>query len=332
MSHDEFSLIREWTKRGAQQAKGGLAVGIGDDAAVFTPPPGMQIVACCDTMIETVHFLRETMQPEDIGYKSLVSNVSDIAAMGGIPRYALVSIGISSGWSPPECRRIYDGMYEACERYGVQIIGGDTVSAPDALYLSVTVFGEVESGHALLRSGARPGDAIFVTGPVGGSAAGLAMLLKAKADGVEVSQEWKALAALHQRPEAQVKAGRLLVASGHAGALNDVSDGLASELWEIAEASGVRLLIERDKIPLDRDVEAYAASIGQDPLAWALFGGEDYQLVGTAREASSIKEQFLASGLPLFWIGRVESGAPGVWIADQQGTRPLEKGGYNHFA
>ncbi|WP_026074662.1 thiamine-phosphate kinase [Brevibacillus massiliensis] len=332
MSHDEFSLIREWTKRGAQHAQGGLSVGIGDDAAVFTPPPGMQIVACCDTMIETVHFLRETMQPEDIGYKALVSNVSDIAAMGGIPRYALVSIGISSRWSPPECRRIYDGMYEACERYGVQIIGGDTVSTPDALYLSITVLGEVETGRALLRSGARPGDAIFVTGPVGGSAAGLAMLLKAKAAGGEVGRDWKSVAAFHQRPEAQVKAGRLLLASGLAGALNDVSDGLASELWEIAEASGVRMLIERDKIPLDREVKAYAASVGQDPLAWALFGGEDYQLVGTVRAASPIAEQFSASGLPLYLIGRVEPGAPGVWLADQEGCRPLEKGGYNHFA
>ena len=132
----------------------------------------MEVVACCDAMVETVHFLKSTMSPSDIGYKAVISNISDVAAMGGYARYALVSIAVSPKWTPEECSQIYDGIYQACELYGVRVIGGDTVSAPDALHLSVTVLGEVEKGRAIRRSQAVAGHAVFVTGHVGSSAAG----------------------------------------------------------------------------------------------------------------------------------------------------------------
>ena len=145
--------------------------------------------------------------------------------MGGYARYALVSIAVSPKWTPEECSQIYDGIYQACELYGVRVIGGDTVSAPDALHLSVTVLGEVEKGRAIRRSQAVAGHAVFVTGHVGSSAAGLHLLLqKDRGNG-----EWRELERAHQRPLAQVAAGRLLLASGACSALNDVSDGLASE-------------------------------------------------------------------------------------------------------
>ncbi len=330
---DEFSLIREWTSRSAGQEDNGLSVGIGDDAAVFSVSTGMEVVACCDAMVETVHFLRETMKPEDIGYKAVISNISDVAAMGGIARYALVSIAVSPKWSSNECKAVYDGIYEACDAYGVRLIGGDTVSAPDALHLSVTVMGEVERGKALRRSAARPGQLVFVSGQLGGSAAGLHLLLATRDAGKGVSEQWQPLVAMHQRPLAQMKAGRLLLETGAAGALNDVSDGLASELWEIAEASGVSLTIDAARIPIAEVTREYAAAVEKDPLDWALYGGEDYQLVGTVDAACSemLAQRFADSGVPFTVIGRVDAGNPAVWMKNGQESVALHKSGYNHF-
>jgi thiamine-monophosphate kinase len=334
VAHDEFSLIRQWTSRSAGQEGNGLSVGIGDDAAVFSPSPGMEVVACCDAMAETVHFLRETMKPSDIGYKAVISNISDVAAMGGIARFALVSIAVPPHWTAAECREIYDGIYEACAAYGVRVIGGDTVAAPDALHLSVTVLGEVEKGRALRRSGARPGQLVFVTGHLGGSAAGLHLLLQTRDAGARVPSEWSELIACHQRPAAQIEAGRLLLASGAAGALNDISDGLASELWEIAEASGVSLVVDAAQVPMHEATRAYAAQAGRDPLDWALYGGEDYQLAGTVDPAGAetLARQCAQSGISFSIIGRVEKGGPSVTLCRDGVCGPMAKAGYNHFA
>lgn len=335
MANDEFSYIRQWTGRSAGQAGDGLVVGIGDDAAVFSVSSDKEVIACCDAMIETVHFLRETMDLPDIGYKSFVSNISDIAAMGGVPRFALVTIAVSPAWTAEECSQIYDGMYEACAEYDVRIIGGDTVSSPDVLHLSVTLLGEVERGMALLRSAAKPGDALFVTGTLGGAAAGLDLLLAAKAKGTPLQYDayWKPLIRLHQRPSAQVRAGRLLQQASGIGALNDVSDGLASELWEIAEASGVAIAVELERLPIAGLVREYAEATGKDAVEWALYGGEDYQLVGTVQEtkAEILAQMFARQGLSFSLIGRIEAGAPQVNLHSAAGSQALAKGGYNHF-
>ncbi|WP_255298539.1 thiamine-phosphate kinase [Brevibacillus dissolubilis] len=336
VGRDEFSLIRQWTKPSLQDKGDGLVVGIGDDAAVFAVSAGREVVACCDAMIETVHFLKSTMNPADIGYKAMISNISDIAAMGGIPRFSLVTIGVSPNWTPDECQQIYDGMYEACRDYGVRIIGGDTVSAPDAMHLSVTLLGEVESGKALLRRSARPGDAVFVTGTVGGSAAGLHALFQARDTGEPVLAKWQQLITFHQRPAAQVQAGRLLLSHPGMGACNDVSDGLASELWEVAEASGVTIHIDQERIPIHPDVRGFARQEDRDPYQWAFFGGEDYQLTGTVAQehAEALQRLFEENGLSVTLIGRVEAGeGPNLLMTDTYGTtQVLHKAGYNHFS
>lgn len=333
MAHDEFSLIRQWTSPSDGQEGDGLTVGIGDDAAVFAPSPGKEVVVCCDAMVETVHFLKKTMNPSDIGYKAVISNISDVAAMGGIATYALVSIAVPPGWTADECRRIYDGIYEACDQYGVRLIGGDTVSAPDALHLSVTVLGEVEKGRAIRRSHARPGHLVFVTGHVGSSAAGLHLLLQQEDGSKSIPASWNVLIDAHQRPQAQVAAGTLLQASSACGALNDISDGLASELWEIAEASRVAIQVEADRIPIREEVRSYARHAGKDPLDWALYGGEDYQLVGTlaASCADEVARQFAASGIPFTIIGRVAKEGPSVELVQDGRQLPLPKAGFNHF-
>jgi thiamine-monophosphate kinase len=334
VANEEFSLIHSWTKKAINQQGDGLSVGIGDDAAVFSISSGMELVACTDAMIETVHFLRETMAPEDVGYKSLISNFSDIAAMGGVPRFVLVTIGVPPTWSAEECQQIYEGMYEACALYGVRIIGGDTVATPDALHLSVTALGEVERGQALLRSSAKPGHLVFVTGRLGGSAAGLHALLEARDQGGSVQQRWHELLTRHRRPLAQVAAARLLIKYGQGGALNDVSDGLASELWEIAEASNVRVVVDQSLLPVEPDAVAYAESVAKDPLEWVLFGGEEYQLVGTVAPtvAPTLAQAFQQQGLAATFIGEVEQGEPGVYLKERQGLqKALAKAGYNHF-
>lgn len=340
MAHDEFSLIRQWTSRSHGEEGDGLTVGIGDDAAVFTPTPGMEVVVCCDAMAEAVHFLKETMNPADIGYKAVISTISDVAAMGGIPRYALVSIAVSPRWTEAECSQIYDGIYQACEQYGIRLIGGDTVSSRDSLHLSVTLLGDVETGRALRRSQAKPGELVFVTGHVGSSAAGLHLLLaqrneadEGKTDTCGCRDEWSVLVNAHQRPQAQVKAGRLLLASGACGALNDVSDGLASELWEIAEASDVAIRVEAERIPILAEALELARQIGKDPLAWALYGGEDYQLVGTvaAERVVAVASQFARHGIPFHVIGRVEAKGQSVLLVRDGHQRRLPKAGFNHF-
>ena len=155
---DEFALIRHLTHRGRGENPPGVVVGIGDDAAVLRPWGGREVVACCDTMVEGVHFLRRTMRPYDVGWKLLTANLSDVAAMGGVPRFALISLGVSDEWSVEELKEVYQGIYDQAEEHQVAVVGGDTVRSPAGLFLTLTLLGEVEEGSALLRSGAAPGD------------------------------------------------------------------------------------------------------------------------------------------------------------------------------
>nr|WP_279538073.1 thiamine-phosphate kinase [Paenibacillus turpanensis] len=332
-------MIRLMTgQKGTKVSRPDIVVGIGDDAAVVEPGKDKQLVLSCDTMTDVVHFNETTMADADIGWKALASNVSDMAAMGAEPRWALVAISAPKGAGTAErLVELYRGLYACAEAYGVEVIGGDTTSSAGGLTVTVTIVGEVERGRALLRSSAKPGDAVFVTGPLGGSAAGLhALMSGAAASAAERGERGAALGPLlraHRRPRPRVDAGRLLAASGFGVALNDVSDGLASEAWELAEASGVRLVLEAGAVPVLPEAAVYAAEAGADALAWALYGGEDYELVGTVRagEVDALAARFAAAGLELFFVGRVEPGE-GVVLRGADGTEQrLDKRGYNHF-
>lgn len=349
---DEFASIRHWTgnrQAAVWQAERGVVLGIGDDAAVMAPAAAAdgiagpkQLVQTVDTMVETVHFSEATMRDEDVGYKALAANVSDIAAMGGVPLYALVAVSVPPSYSPERLRRLYDGLYACAERYGVAIVGGDTTSAPQHLVVTVMVTGTVEAGRELRRSGAQPGDAVFVTGATGKAAAGLHALLS--------SDETRgALIQAHQRPNPSVRAGRLLLERGTCHSLNDVSDGLASEAWEIAEASGLRLVLQEQLLPKSGSMTAYASDAGVDPLEWMLYGGEDYVLLGTVADsdAEAMRQVFNEQGLPFYIIGKTEAGSPGVELLRSSGIDSrrsrtgeaaysdkrvlVEKRGFNHF-
>ena len=372
---DEFARIRRWTE-GRQSAEWqrerGVVIGIGDDAAVLEPPGEgrLQWVMAVDTMVETVHFNSATMDEPDIGWKALAANVSDLAAMGAVPRYALVSVSVPPSYGPERMRRLYDGLYACADRYGVAVVGGDTTSSPGGLVVAVTAAGTVEPGRALRRSGAQPGDAVFVTGPVGMAAAGLHWLTAAGAAGAaggrgagpagsgpaaearagsdmagggagpvpESLAEASGVAALvraHRRPAPSPAAGRLLAARGSCRSLNDVSDGLASEAWELAEASGVALALRAEALPLSGSLASYASAAGVDPFDWMLYGGEDYVLIGTIdpADAEGAKAACAAQGLPFYVIGSVEPGPPDVRLeTGSRGKRvAVPKRGYNHF-
>ena len=341
-SLDEFALIHRLTQ-GKQslafQQASGVEVGIGDDAAVAHLAPGYQLVMTCDTMTEQIHFKDITMRNEDIGYKAMSAAVSDIAAMGAIPRYALVAMSFPKETPQTRIEEIYEGLYESASRWGVVIVGGDTTSSAGGITVSVTVLGEVEAGKALLRSAAKPGDVLFATGALGLSAAGLDFLLTEKIPASQWDDKLDlrgrhSLVQAHCKPEPQVEAGQLLQRSGHCHALNDVSDGLASEAWEIADASGIGIDLIEDRIPIADELMSYAQQIQKDPLDFVLFGGEDYQLVGTmeAEHAISMQLKFKDAGLSLHIIGYVNAETKGVRLVQSSGcVVPIEKKGYNHF-
>lgn len=327
--NDEFAFIRSLLARRTGWSDQ-IEVDAGDDAAVVLPSSGRSLVMTCDTMVETVHFLRETMSCQDIGWKLMASNLSDIAAMGATPAFALLSLAVPPSWQMSEIEDIYQGLYECADRYHVTLMGGDTVSTPGPLLLSLTLLGEGIPGKALRRSSAKPGDLIFVTGTLGDSAAGLHLLLHQPS----LKNKFPALIQAHCRPEPQVEIGKWLSECEFHPSCDDISDGIAQEAWEIAEASRARLVIQQEKLPLSAQCMQLARELDRDPYEWAWFGGEDYQLIGTIHPSGWHELQRIAAqkNVSVTVIGKVEAGEPCV-EAELSGKRmPLLRKGYNHFA
>lgn len=317
---DEFGFIRSIQPESLFHQ--GKIVGIGDDAAIIGVDEGFESVVCVDTMVEEIHFTQKTMKPYDIGYKSLAANISDIAAMGGIPLYYMVSISIPKQWPEEDLLAIYEGMKALGNQYRMDLIGGDTTSGK-ALVLSVFVIGKVERGKRLLRSNAKPGDVVFVSGTLGDSAAGLDVLLHNHSG-------WNELISRHQNPAPQVDLGRIL-SEFERVALNDVSDGIASELREIAEASQVDIVINKDSLPLSTAMVQYKE---EKALMWALSGGEDFELVGTigADDWSLLLKRCQDAKIQISQIGEVTASGDGqVFMRDGDSKVLLKKEGFNHF-
>ncbi|MCA1032904.1 thiamine-phosphate kinase [Bacillus timonensis] len=323
---DEFSFINKITPKRSNQPH--LIKGVGDDAALFISKEDVDQIVCMDTMVEDIHFNTDTMTSFDIGYKALAANISDIAAMGGLPIFYLVSIAIPAQWSEDEIVEIYRGMSSLGDQFKMDLIGGDTVSTKSKLVISVTVIGEITKGKTLLRSNAREGDIVFVTGTIGDSAAGLTVLLDKGKSNI-LSKEESFLVSRHQQPKPRVAIGHYLSKLERVS-LNDVSDGLASELNEIAEASSVTILINETQIPLSHQLMSYNQSKATD---FALYGGEDYELVGTMPQSywDDFYQYCQSQDVPVTIIGRVISGESNVILRKGSNQYSLPKKGYNHF-
>lgn len=339
----EFALIERLTEalgpagRGAGQ---GVIRGIGDDAAVLQNTPGTRLLAACDLLIEGVHFDLSLTSPYRLGWKALAVNLSDIAAMGGRPRWALISLGLKPGLTVGFAEEIYAGIAALARMFGVVVVGGDTCSSPASSVIDLCVLGEARQMEIAYRSGAREGDYLLVTGTLGSAAAGLAYLTAGKRqlegpEGAAAELERSQL-----QPLPRVKEAAVLVQSGQIGAMNDLSDGLASELYEIAQASGCGALIRAERLPISPAVLALGRQLEMDPLQWALYGGEDYELLFTipGGKGSPLKLRQLsrslekATGTPLSMIGRVFPSSAGVAMIGLEGeTKPLFPEGYSHF-
>jgi thiamine-monophosphate kinase len=251
-----------------------VEVGVGDDAAVLRPTPGRRLVVTTDVLVEGRHFGSAFSEPEDWGWKAVAVNLSDLAAMGAAARWLLVALTVPDQASLTLLQRLYAGIGEACEAFAVALVGGDTSGGP-ALSLAVTALGEAD--RAVTRAGARPGDRLVVSGPLGAAAAGLALLERDDQPARELLGRFPGLAAAHRRPRPELATGMRLAHAG-ATAMIDLSDGLAGDALHLAEASGVGIELHDAAVPLAPGVAEAAALLGRDPAELALGGGEDYLL------------------------------------------------------
>jgi thiamine-monophosphate kinase len=307
----------------APAAPGALLVGIGDDAAVWQPSRSHRSVITTDALVEGVHFTRAAMSAADVGHRALASNLSDIAAMGAKPVLATIAFGTGAAdeaWIL-EC---YRGIAALATRTGCAIAGGDIVRAP-AITIAITIVGEVRPSNLKTRAGMHPGDAIAVTGPLGASRAGLAV-----AEGAQPAGDADALAALQafRTPEPRLAEGRWLAASRNVHAMMDTSDGLSTDLTRLAHASGTGATIET--VPVAAAAQAIAQRAGANAEAWALDGGEDFELLVAvaARAFSHLAGRFHARfGRPLVRVG-VATSELGLRRAD---GAPIVSAGWDHL-
>ncbi len=319
----EFGLI-ERIRNAAPQGRG-VRAGIGDDAAWLACRGGALLVTT-DLLIEGVHFDLRWTSFYALGYKTLAVNLSDIAAMGGVPDYLTLSLAVPGNYRVEDIEEFYRGLNALARRSGVSVVGGDT-SAADRLFISPALIGHCE-GRPVLRRGARAGDDLWVTGALGDSALGLSLLKKGM-------RQRRAAAAMayavrrHHFPNARIEAGAALGRTGLAKAMIDVSDGLLQDLGHLCAASGVGAEIDESALPLSR---AYRRLSKGDATA-ALGGGEDYELLFAARprDRSKIDRMRPRLGVPLARIGRFVRGA-GVKVFDGSGRpRTVALGGFDHF-
>lgn len=305
---DEFALIRRYFARPG--AADGVTTGIGDDGAVLQPDPGRELVVVIDTVVSGVHF-PEGIDPFDIGYRAVAVNLSDIAAMGGRPRWMTLALTLPAA-DEDWLERFAEGLHAAAAEHALSLVGGDTTYGK-TLVVSVQITGDVPSGRALLRSGARAGDQIYVTGYVGDAAAGLELLSGDTPDPY--------LAARFLRPSARVRYGQVLL--DVATAAIDLSDGLFADLAKLLEASGVGGVIELEHLPISH---ALRAGFDLDTCQqFALAGGDDYELCFTSATPPP-----QADGLAVTRIGMVTGS--GTLVCQLEGKIvPFEDRGYRHF-
>lgn len=310
------------------------AVGIGDDAAVLPVAAG-QLLVSQDMLVEGVHFRRDWMPPELIGAKAVAVNVSDIAAMGGRPLALVAALALPGGLAAGWVERLLAGLAQRARDAGAPVVGGDTVGSPGGLVIDITILGQAD-GDPVLRRGAAPGDCLVVTGALGGSAAGLACFEQGAAWPGRADWESAALRR-HASPPTRLAAGRLLRA--HAHALTDISDAFLTEVDALVSPMRLGAAIEQDALPLFAEGPAVARALGwpeSQPLAWALSGGEDYELLAAVPPAAwpGVEKELRRLGVDAHRVGSVEA-APGIRLMKDGRVVPLESGtgtaGFNHF-
>lgn len=330
-SGGELDILRAIRRRALKGGhSGSIRLGIGDDCALLGIGPGEEIAITTDLSIAGRHFRLDWHPPESVGHRALARGLSDLAAMGARPLAAFLSLGIprtltvASGRTPSWVDRVFAGLFRLAEAYKTPLAGGDLAESPVAL-ADIVLVGAVPAGKALRRSGARAGDALYVTGKLGGAAAGLAKLGVAgrRLRGARDPQRVAAVLERHLYPQPRVQMGLALRRRGLATAAIDLSDGLSTDLAHLCEESHVAALLDREKIPV-----AGGASLDQ-----ALHGGEDYELLFAARP--SIRMPRAIGGVPITAIGSLTKRRPGhspIRVSTGNTALPLEPRGWQHFS
>lgn len=313
-----------------------IAVSIGDDCAVLDLGSELLLLATTDSQVEGVHFTLDTATPEQVGRKALAVNLSDIAAMGGVPRYALVSLILPANTALAVLDGVYAGLRQEAERSATAIVGGNIASAGTQLVIDITLLGTIERGHVLTRSGARPGDILCVTGTLGASAAGLQTLLQPEHP--YAAQALAYVRMCHCTPQPRVQEGRVLSQFGPAvvTAMLDISDGLSGDLAHLCERSNGGARLESALLPLSSELRVIAQCVSHDPLDWALHGGEDYELLFTVAPEyvqSVVDVVQAATGTPVTSIGTMCAAHDGMMLVDLEGgVTPLRVRSWDHLS
>jgi len=316
----EFGLIRRLDQ--ILPSAPAVIEGIGDDCAVLRVFDRKLLVSC-DLLVEDVHFRRDAASPQDIGWKAAMASLSDIAAMGGAPLFALTALACPADTDAAFLEGLYYGLSDALWQSGAAVVGGDTAASPERITMDVTVLGEAISDRYLTRRGAQVGDLLGVTGRLGRSAAGLAALRS--------GYDAPALVAAHHHPVARLAEGQWLSACPDAHAMIDVSDGFAQDVGHLAEAAKLGVDIDPERLPADAELAGYCEEQGYEPLGFVLTGGEDYELAfaiapdDAERCLDGFRREF---GTPVSLVGAFTDAWHGVRIA---GEPPPQQAGFDHF-
>lgn len=331
----EFALIeRLRNKLGSVGNDADVIVGNGDDAAVIRAADGKCWVVTCDAQVSGVHFpSRGDVSGFAAGYKSLAVNVSDVAAMGARPRFALISLGIPEETSVSFLDDVYGGVRALSEQYDILVLGGNVTRTSGPLFVDVFLVGEVMEEKVLRRSGARPGDRILVTGYLGDAAAGLHLLSGSQ---TRVREDlYASLTRAQLEPQPRVAEAVVIAESGLATSMMDISDGLAGDIRHLCEASGVGAILRESELPVSNPLLEAASVTGKKPMEWALHGGEDYELlVTTPAESVRALQEILrrAGGAPLTPIGEILPAPQGISLKRVDGISALENFAWEHFS
>jgi thiamine-monophosphate kinase len=325
----EFALIERIRSRKARRDED-LVVGIGDDGAVLRRGPVLEVLTT-DCLVEGTHYEPGWLSMKDIGWKALAVNISDIAAMGGHPAHALVTLFLPDDFTTQQLDDLYEGLEECGEAMGVTVVGGDIVKIKGPFAVSIALSGICDRDQLVLRSGARQDDIIVVTGCLGEAAVGLRALRGEKGgldDDLIETCTWR-----FKRPVPRLKESRAIIEGFLPSSMIDISDGLLSDLWHILEASNVGAVLDADTIPVGRCVIDFFSGKKEEALSLAINGGEDYELLFTidCRHGEQLPGMATKMGIGLNQIGKITPKSSGVKLAGKEGERELGRGGFDHF-
>ena len=322
---------------GRTAASGGLVMGISDDAAVFRPAPGKVQILTTDAFAEGIHFDLTFTSMKHLGWKAMAANLSDIAAMGGTPRFATVAISLPSKITVPMVEELYAGVAASMKAYAYRVVGGDTIGSAGNMTVSVAMTGEADESALLFRKGAVPGDYLCVSGHLGASVAGLKILQREKARYIKDAgafkpnlEPYKPALEKHFMPKPRFDIVSAAAGKVRINSMIDISDGLASEVHHLCRESGTGAAVYERNLPVEGVTQAIAGEFGENPTDYALYGGEEYELLFSLSDGEYQKLEALGADVTI--VGRITEKEKGITYEREDGTSaPLAAGGWDHF-